>query len=57
MTRGVWFWILLVLGLFFSWWMEYTPPNPYPFKRGVWFLLVFVLLAILGWTVFGGPVK
>jgi len=45
------FW--LVLGF----WAEYIPGQPFPVRRGVWNFLIFVLLTLLGWQVFGSPVK
>lgn len=53
MTRGLLFWILmllwLLLSLYWNWGGGYvvlaTP------------LLIFLLLALLGWQVFGPPIK
>ena len=54
MTLGLVFWILMLLWLGFSfWWL-------YPLDRnGVWpqSAFLFVLLLILGWGVFGAPIR
>jgi hypothetical protein len=57
MTLAVLFWILMILWLVLGLWREYVPGQPYPFPRVVGNLFLFVLLVILGWQVFGGPVK
>jgi hypothetical protein len=52
MSAGMWFWIVLVvsclLGGFFLW--------PFERRSGVW-LVVVVLFALLGYHVFGPPVR
>jgi hypothetical protein len=57
MTLAVLFWVLMLFWLVFGFWREYVPGQPYPFSRGAGHLLTFVLFVILGWAVFGGPVK
>lgn len=57
MTRDILFWVLMIIWLVFGLWSEYVPGQPYPFRVGARSFLTFVLLAILGWTVFGAPVK
>lgn len=56
MTLQVWFWIFMVIGLVFGTWINYDPQRPW-FRWGGGHLLIFILLAILGWQVFGSPVK
>lgn len=52
MSKGLLFWVImivwLVFGLYVSW------PSPRPIGNT---LILFILLAILGWQVFGPPVK
>jgi hypothetical protein len=57
MTLSVLYWVLMLLWLLFSLWSDYTPNQPYPFRRGAWSFMTFILLLILGWRVFGSPVK
>jgi hypothetical protein len=57
MSRELLFWVLMILWLIIGLWFEYIPGQPYPFKRLPGNLLIFVLLAVLGWQVFGAPVK
>jgi hypothetical protein len=57
MSLQIWFWLFYVIGLFFGFWAEYVPGQPYPYPRGGRNLLIFVLVGLLGWKVFGGPVS
>lgn len=57
MTLEVLFWFLMIIWLLFGMYLNYEAGKPYPFVRGAGTLLVFVLLAILGWQVFGAPIK
>lgn len=58
MAKGSWFWVIFVLlallGLLFSW-----PGHPYysPWFGLGWTLIVLLLIGIIGWAVFGPPVK
>lgn len=52
MTAGIWFWILYVVSLVFTgWW--WWPPGA---DRAPW-LIVYVLIGLLGWGVFGAPIR
>lgn len=57
MSRELLFWILMLFWLIFGLWADYIPGQPYPFRHGVRSLLLFALFIVLGWQVFGGPVK
>lgn len=57
MTLAVWFWILMVVWLVFGFWTGYTPGQPYTYRHWGGNALLFILFAILGWGVFGTPVK
>jgi hypothetical protein len=57
MTLAVLFWVLMIVWLALGAWSEYVPGQPYPFFRGLGHFFMFILLAILGWGVFGAPVK
>lgn len=58
MSLAVLFWVLMIIWLVFGIWSGYVPGQPYPGIRN-WGsnLLLFILFAILGWQVFGAPVK
>ena len=52
MTLAIWFWMLMALWLFFGVW------RTWPDHLGLGsHLLGFFLFVILGWQVFGSPVK
>lgn len=55
MPLAIWFWVAiflwLALGLFWTW----RPPDAR--WVGGWMILPFVLFLILGFAVFGGPVR
>ena len=55
MSLQILFWFLMILWLIFGAWGYRDPAQP--FVRGGWNLLAFVLLAILGWQVFGAPIR
>jgi len=57
MTRGMLFWVIFIIGTLFGLYVDYTPGQPYPFKRGMWVVVIFILLGLLGWSVFGPAVK
>jgi len=57
MTLAILFWVLYIVGLVFGLYGEYVPGQPYPLARGARSFLVFILIAILGWGVFGAPVR
>lgn len=57
MSPGVWFWLLYVVSFIFgaanNW-----PHDPARGYWGVgWSLVLFVLIGLLGWGVFGAPLK
>ena len=59
MPPGIWFWLIYVLfvlaGLFFNWPRDTNAPNAWhPFG---WSVVVLVLLGLLGWGVFGPPIR
>lgn len=48
------FWLLMLLWLLFGVWRGYTGPG-WPVMAGD--LLLFVVIALLGWQVFGNPIR
>lgn len=59
MTRGLLFWILMILWLIFgfiAWWPAGVGGYSSYYPLGG-HLLIFVLFALLGWQAFGAPVK
>jgi hypothetical protein len=57
MPISVWFWIIYVLGLFYSWWAYYDATPVLWIRRAGGFTIVWALLGILGYRVFGSVVK
>ena len=63
MTAGIWFWILYVLALVFGGWGLYPVTRDAPNGGRPMFvtyggpLLLYVLLGVLGWGVFGPPIR
>lgn len=57
MTLQIWFWLVMAIWLVFGLWGEYVPGQPYPINRAGGHVLLFVLFVLLGWQVFGSPVK
>jgi hypothetical protein len=55
MSAAVLFWILMLLSLIFGWWNWQGGAGRYG-PVGI-NLLLFVLLALLGWKVFGAPIR
>jgi hypothetical protein len=60
MTVGFLFWLLMIVWLVVGIYLTGPPPAD---NRGTWFrplggpLLLYVLLFLLGWQVFGWPIK
>lgn len=57
MTLEVWYWLIMALWLLFGLWGEYEPGKPYSFRRAGWNFGAFILFALIGYKVFGSPVK
>jgi hypothetical protein len=57
MSLQLLFWILMLFWLVFGFWSGYVPGQPYTVKAWGGNLLLFLLFVILGWQVFGAPVK
>lgn len=56
MSKGLLFWLLMILWLLFGFWGFYSAwTGQYVLAGGS--LLLFVLLGLLGWKVFGPPVQ
>jgi hypothetical protein len=49
--------MIYIIALLFGFYVDYTPNQPYPFKRGLWVFVMFVLIGILGWRVFGEAIR
>jgi len=55
MSMALLFWILMVIWLVFLGWWHYWPQgNAHPFL--IW-PLPFILFLLLGWQIFGAPVR
>lgn len=57
MPKEVLFWVVYLICLVFGMWSGYVPGQPYTYRGWGGTLAVFVLIGILGWAVFGTPVK
>ena len=55
MTLQIWFWLFMALWIAFGVWRD--SPNPNWRAWGGVLLIEFILFLILGWQVFGSPVK
>lgn len=55
MTMGLLFWILMLIWLVFGFAHHGGFAGPYGFYGHT--LLLFILLLLLGWSVFGAPIK
>jgi hypothetical protein len=56
MTAGIWFWIFFVISIVFSggwYWRNQAILQPY----GPFSLIFFILIGLLGWGVFGAPIR
>lgn len=54
MTLQIWFWLFMALWLFFGIWRERANP-PATWAGGL--AVEFILFVIIGWQVFGSPVR
>jgi len=58
MAAGIWFWILFVITLIFGLWgMNPWRPAGTPWAPFGGWLVLFILIGILGWGVFGPPIR
>lgn len=55
MTAGIWFWIFFVISLVFGGGWYWRNPASQPF--GPYALIFYVLIGLLGWGVFGAPIR
>lgn len=57
MSKGLLFWILMILWLIFGFWINWGAISGGAYGLAGGNLMLFVLLGLLGWQVFGAPVK
>lgn len=57
MPAGLWFWLIYVICVLFGMWSEWPSPPNTNYRPLGGRLVVFVLLGLLGWAVFGSPLK
>lgn len=59
MSRELLFYILLLLWLVFGFWTQWPAPGPSPvrYRPLGGHVLLFVLFLLIGWEVFGAPLK
>ena len=57
MSKELFFWIVYLIS-FFGWgWSVYNPSEPLWYRRAGGNLVMWLLIAILGWAVFGPPIR
>jgi hypothetical protein len=56
MTLATWFWLFYVLSVIFGVWFNYDGQIAWYRRAGV-YPLVVILVGILGYAVFGSPIK
>lgn len=55
MTRGLLYWILMLLWLLFGAWGYFgTAPSWHPIGN---YLLLFLLFVLIGWDLYGAPIR
>ncbi len=54
MSAAIWFWIIYVVCLVFHGYGEMSAPNGWGWPRSIVF---FVLIGLLGWGIFGPPIR
>ena len=55
MSAGIWFWIIYVLCAVFGGYFGFTAGGDRRYLGGG--LIVFILIGLLGWGIFGSPLK
>lgn len=53
MAAGIWFWIIFVICFLFGGFMNRAALGTFGWNYGP----IFVLIFLLGWTVYGSPIK
>lgn len=55
MSAGIWFWIIYVILVLLGGFFGYRDERVRPFFGGM--LIIYVLIGLLGWGVFGPPIR
>jgi hypothetical protein len=55
MNAGIWFWIFYVISLVFGGGWYWRNPGSQVF--GPYALMFYILIGLLGWGIFGAPIK
>ena len=56
MSLQLLFWMIYIIALVFGLWSNYTPAEPFWYRRSGAYLVLWVLVGILGWEVFGAAI-
>jgi len=56
MGAGQWFWIVYVICLLITGWSNY-PFQPGAYRPFMGSLVLYILIGLLGWGVFGPPIR
>lgn len=57
MPIGLLFWIIYILSLLFGLWSGYDAAQPLWYRRAGGFLALWILVGLLGYHVFGQPIR
>lgn len=57
LSAGIWFWLFYVFCFFFSGWAYYPYGQPQAYRPFAGMIVIYILLGLLGWGVFGPPIK
>lgn len=57
MTKELAFWVIYLISFFIGGWSYYETGQPMPYRRAGGYLVLWVLVGIVGWAVFGPPIK
>jgi hypothetical protein len=55
MSAAIWFWLIWVFSLLFGGFWYWRTPGSQPF--GPYALVFYILTGLLGWGVFGQPIR
>jgi hypothetical protein len=56
MSVGIWFWVIMVIGIIFWGFVTWRPVPGNPYYASGPNLVIFILIFLLGWGVFGPPI-
>jgi len=57
MSRELLFWVIYIISLLVGAWSNYEAGQPLWYRRAGGYLILWILVGLLGWSVYGAPVK